>query len=113
VPSDERTIAIADVIDRYISEHPNAADTPEGVRSWWLGRHRPSASLEDVRKALDHLVERGRLARVTLADGTTVYTRGVARSDAQALQPIDSADSSSNPRAIVAVLSAQEGRHGP
>ncbi len=113
MPSDERTIAIAEAIDRYVSEHPNAADTPEGIRSWWIGRDRALASLEDVQKALDHLVARGRLARVTLADGTTVYTRGASWTDAQPLQHVGAIHSGPNQQAIAAVLAARKGRDGP
>lgn len=113
VPSDnQRTIAIAEIIDRYVSRHPNAADTLEGVRSWWIAHHQPRASLEDVQRALDHLVARGRLARVTLADGTTVYTRGASRTDEQALQHVGSTVTARNRRALAAMLGAWRGNNG-
>jgi hypothetical protein len=69
----ERTMMIAQIIDRYVTEHPRAADTAEGVRSWWIGGERYGDSLDDVEKALDHLVEIGRLRRTVLPDGAAIY----------------------------------------
>ena len=71
----ERTIVIAGVIQRYVEDHPRAADTPEGIRGWWMAGERRGASLEEVETALEYLVETGCLARITLADGTVIYTR--------------------------------------
>lgn len=71
----ERTIVIAGIIERYVNDHPRAADTPEGIRAWWVTGERHGDSLKDVEAALDYLVESGRLSRVTIADGTVIYTR--------------------------------------
>ena len=68
----ERTIVIANIIERYVKEHPRAADTPEGIRSWWVARHRLD-SVGEVRKALDYLVERRRLSSSVLPDGTVIF----------------------------------------
>ena len=65
---------IAGIIERYVTEHPLAADTREGIRSWWLPSERQEP-LEDVQTALDHLVESRCLSRVVLADGTVIYAR--------------------------------------
>jgi len=69
----ERTLMIAQIIERYVTEHPRAADTAEGVRSWWIGGERYGDSLEDVEKALIYLVEAGRLRRTMLPDGAAIY----------------------------------------
>lgn len=69
---------IAEIIDRYVSEHPRAADTIRGVHGWWMASHRGSVSPAEVQRALDLLVERGRLARVALPDGTAIYARAAA-----------------------------------
>jgi hypothetical protein len=71
----EQTIVIADIIERYLTEHPRAADTHEGIRSWWVGRKRHGDLLSDVQTALDYLVERGRISRTVLLDGTVIYGR--------------------------------------
>src|SRR5262249_34027654 len=68
----ERILLITGIIERYIMEHPLAADTPEGIRSWWIASQ-CQASLKDVQMALDHLVESRCLSRVTLIDGTVIY----------------------------------------
>jgi hypothetical protein len=69
----QRMMAIADIIEQYVIEHPHAADTPEGIRAWWVGRAGSGDSLDDVQAALDHLLERGRVSRTLLPDGTTIY----------------------------------------
>jgi hypothetical protein len=69
----ERTIVIAGIIERYLTDHPRAADTPEGIRSWWVARQRFGDSVDEVQKALDYLVARRRLASSVLPDGTVIF----------------------------------------
>ena len=69
---------IAEVIDRYVTEHPRAADTLRGVHGWWMAGHRAGASPAEVKRALDLLVGRGRLVRIDLPDGTAIYSRPAA-----------------------------------
>ena len=69
----ERTMAIASIIERYVQDHPHAADTPEGICRWWVARQRFEDSVEDVRKALDYLVERHCLSSSVLPDGTEIF----------------------------------------
>ena len=33
---EDKVAEIANLIERYLSSHPDAADTLNGVRSWWL-----------------------------------------------------------------------------
>ena len=58
----------------YLALHPHAADSAEGVARWWLVP-RITAAQSDVEQVLDRLVDEGRLRRVRLADGTTLYSR--------------------------------------
>ena len=69
----ERTLVIAQIIERYVSEHPRAADTATGISQWWVEESHGSPA--DVQQALNYLVEIGRLARIVLADGTMIYSR--------------------------------------
>ena len=57
----------------YLSEHPDAADTPEGIALWWIKRRRYEASVRLVSLALDDLERRGSLDKTILADGTLLY----------------------------------------
>jgi hypothetical protein len=66
---------IAGIIERYVNEHPRAADTPEGIRGWWVAGQRQGDSLQDVETALNYLVELKILSRVVLADGSVIYAR--------------------------------------
>ena len=71
--------ALADRIRRYVREHPNAADTLEGVAAWWLSGSADAASLRRVQEAIDRLVSEGEVSRRTLGDGTVIYERNKDR----------------------------------
>ncbi len=58
---------------RYLREHPEAADSLEGIASWWLPASAYSQPSETVQRALDRLVEERRITRIHLADGRTLY----------------------------------------
>jgi hypothetical protein len=74
--------AIADEIRRYLSAHPNAADSCDGVVRWWLTRQRIEESADAVQRALEYLVSQGTISRKVMRDGTIVYA-----SAAQAATP--------------------------
>lgn len=67
-----RAETLARRITAYLAAHPRARDTADGIRVWWLDDP-GAASLAEVARTLDDLVERGIMARMTLADGQTVY----------------------------------------
>jgi Fe2+ or Zn2+ uptake regulation protein len=60
---------------RYLQEHPEAADSLEGIASWWLPQSGQAMSTEAVREALALLVAQQRIARIDLADRHTLYQR--------------------------------------
>ncbi len=72
---DARIDALAETIRDYLNKHPNAADTLEGVATWWLSGNADAQWLSDVRCAMERLIERGNVARYTLRDGTVIYER--------------------------------------
>jgi hypothetical protein len=74
---------IARELERYVSLHPTAADTPGGIARWWLARHEKPA-LNHVEAALELLVGRGLLVRNPLPDGNFIYA-GAARPAARRL----------------------------
>jgi len=61
------TQAIAEDIARYLKRHPQAADSAEGIRRWWLGSGRVE-SLEATECALDYLEKRGLVLKKRLGD---------------------------------------------
>jgi hypothetical protein len=77
--SDDRVRAIAGEIERYLAEHPEAADNAAGIHRWWLPLSFADAPLRDVQAALDSLVQAGRIERTPTADGAFVYRSGPRR----------------------------------
>ena len=71
---EEDTEAVADVIQRYLVAHPQAADTVEGVTRWWIPRERLEESLARTEAALERLVARGVVERTEIG-GRVVYRR--------------------------------------
>jgi Fe2+ or Zn2+ uptake regulation protein len=70
---ESRIAQLRDEILKYLGAHPQAADTVEGIANWWLPRQRYEEDIQKVQQALDGLVERGLVAKTTLADGTILY----------------------------------------
>jgi uncharacterized lipoprotein YddW (UPF0748 family) len=73
--SDWRARIIEQLVARYIADHPNAADTVEGIRSWWIAADMRDASRAEVQAAVDSLVSHGTLSHTALPDGTPLYAR--------------------------------------
>jgi hypothetical protein len=70
--ADAEVEGIARELEQYVSLHPTAADTPEGIARWWLGRQEQPA-LNRVEAALELLIARGVLASRMLPDGKLIY----------------------------------------
>ena len=68
---------IARDIEGYLSRHPEAADTAEGIARWWLIQSQVEAQLPRLEFALELLVNRGVLIRRRLPDGNCVYVRAI------------------------------------
>jgi hypothetical protein len=64
--------ALTAELSRYCAEHPGARDTLEGI-AWWLAIQRSSDTLEELRAAVDVLIERNVLVPHRLTDGRTLY----------------------------------------
>jgi hypothetical protein len=74
--SDDRSLSdIAWAIRRYLDAHPNAADSVDGIMSWWLARQRYIDTARNVQEALDQLEAHGLITRKHLSDGKIVYQR--------------------------------------
>jgi hypothetical protein len=81
--ADESTyrISIQRRILSYLLEHPCAADSPEGVRHWWL-RDADEVSQPMVTELLDELVTRGWLLRRGDQRETQIYSLSDQKEDA-------------------------------
>ncbi len=72
--TDEVTLdQLAREIARYLTEHPAAADSAEGIRRWWLLRQRFDEASEQVQRALDRLEAAGQVRKQILPGGTALY----------------------------------------
>ena len=67
--------AVEAAIRRYLRDHPNAADTLEGIARWWLSGNAGNARLANVQRAIEQLVNREEVVCQTLRDGTVIYER--------------------------------------
>jgi len=57
----------------YLHRHPDAADTLDGIVSWWLPQQRYETERERIERVLSVLVERGELRCDRLPDGAVLY----------------------------------------
>ena len=69
---------IVDQIEFYLKEHPNAADTTEGILKWWLPSGEEASSLS-VQQALDYLISNSVVKSSTNTNGNKVYSSNQAK----------------------------------
>lgn len=55
---------LEEAILAYLSEHPGAMETREGIAEWWVMRHVVRAEVEAITRVLRSLTERGILEQV-------------------------------------------------
>lgn len=78
--------AVTDAVTLYLSAHPGAADTAQGIQRWWLPPEYAAEAPALVEAALESLAERGIASRTRLPDGRVLYaagTTGTARGAAR------------------------------
>jgi hypothetical protein len=73
--ADHAVKAAAELIQQYLTDHPDAADTSEGIRAWWL----TGVSTAVVEAALALLVDRGIVRRQEVPGASPVYSRAQPR----------------------------------
>lgn len=64
--------AIREIL-RYISEHPDAKDTVDGIIKWWRPKRQVEWRKKAVQEALDFLVSKGWLTRRAIAPSRKLY----------------------------------------
>jgi hypothetical protein len=76
---DKHVLTVAGEIQRYLLNHPNAADSSEGVLRWWLKKQRYEDSMEIVQRALELLVTNGEVEKSETFGGGPVYSSAFNR----------------------------------
>jgi hypothetical protein len=66
---------VADEIERYLVDHPEASDNLIGVVKCWLNRDPSQTMLLIADAALGDLVSRGKVDRFALPDGGAVFRK--------------------------------------
>ena len=73
--ADELTDRVAAAVLQHLARHPNARDTGRGIRDCWLPASLQGMSQEDVERALQRLVDEGRIDAVSVLNNQTLYAR--------------------------------------
>jgi hypothetical protein len=81
VAHDEMINRLTRAIVGYVSAHPNASDTLEGVARWWVASDAEHAPVDVLQRALDLLTDRHVLTRRVLPDGRHTYAASASRAD--------------------------------
>ena len=84
---EERVGRLCEAIRRYLASHPLAADTPTGIRQWWLGGADEDATDGELEDALDRLVAAREMRLTVLADGLVLYSGASPEGDGECLYP--------------------------
>lgn len=74
-PDKGQVQALMEAIDSYLEAHPEAADTVEGVTTWWLAGLGSGLPRSSISMALAELEARGRIRTTRLASGALIYSR--------------------------------------
>jgi hypothetical protein len=72
---------VAREIEEHVAAHPDAADTSEGIATWWIGRQRFLEAERTIEMALDRLVAQGRMERRRQPGGAVLYRMARGRGD--------------------------------
>ena len=64
-----------DQILNYLTQHPQAKDTVQGIMSWWLLGKEVGPTVVEVKAGLDKLVARGLVLAESGPDGRVYYSR--------------------------------------
>ncbi|GGY41701.1 hypothetical protein GCM10011297_13380 [Bacterioplanes sanyensis] len=55
----DHSLYVARLIENYLQAHPNAMDSFEGIRRWWITEQKIHESAFSVKDALEILVSKG------------------------------------------------------
>jgi hypothetical protein len=69
-------IEVAQLIRAYLTAHPRAADTAEGIQRWWIAPMFGEVSLWSVEQALARLEGEGVVRKLDWSAASVAYERG-------------------------------------
>ncbi|GAC1634766.1 MAG: hypothetical protein NVS9B10_30910 [Nevskia sp.] len=72
-------VAIEAAVLDYVRRNPQASDTADGIRVWWLAGLGSGLRPALVESVLEAAAMNGRLRRLTLPDGSVLYAAAGAR----------------------------------
>ena len=78
--AERMSLSLQASLRRYLEKYPEAADSPEGIRHWWLTEELRMTSIEKLHEALMVLVLSGEMQLIILPDGAELYARSVSAS---------------------------------
>jgi hypothetical protein len=81
--SDSHVQQIADQIECYLKNYPNAADTIEGITKWWLPEQEIELSELMVLQALNYLSSKSVVKCNANPCGNKVYSSNKAKTEYQ------------------------------
>jgi len=73
-----RTERVMEAIEDYLLQHPDAADSEQGIAKWWVPAMGLEASAQEVAVALANLRALDRIERKCLPGGRVIYRAGRA-----------------------------------
>ena len=69
----QRGHSIQHQVLKYVTSHPEAKDTVEGIQQWWFGDSAIRVPTGELIAALDDLVVRGWITATELGGAATLY----------------------------------------
>lgn len=78
---DDEIVQLSVEIASYLSSRAGAADTLDGLVSWWLFRQRLEHVEVKVRTAVEYLVKQQLIEKRALADGSVLYIAKTERGE--------------------------------
>jgi hypothetical protein len=70
--SDVRQKAMEEIL-RYLIQHPDAKDTPEGILKWWISKSQAELDGKVVQEILDFLVSKEWLIKREITPSPKIY----------------------------------------
>ena len=61
-------------IEGYLEQHPDAADSSQGIAQWWLPAYAAGVPVVTVEHALADLQQRGLVRRTQLPGGQVIWS---------------------------------------